>query len=1479
MLLSNVGYRSAYYSGVMLNFCNEETNQPENSIIWLANQGGKTTLISLLFTNIEPAKRRFVQHLQKPDHHFEDYFYSSPGVVALELKVAGADLTGESASLIIGQCVVVPASGGGTQRVYFGFSSNDKLGLENLPFSGADSSTKMASMADFRHWLDQANQKNSTVYSIENQGEWKKWLDSQGVEHDLLAKQIDFCRSEGGISDFASFKDEKTFLEQFLMLALDEPKAQQAHTILRQAHEQYKSMPKLETKLVIYSELLKGFQEIEIPAAKYQSITKEVVEHDQQLLIQLQIIQSRQQWLNLEEEKLQENTKKLTVKRELNQTNLLTAHHNFKRTKLSLLVRKSTDASETLKHEQKESGLSEDYLGLLIGVAAWGALQKVRIEHDDLTRTINEANEDIAPKEKELRNLGSELALNYSALIEQQSRSVSENNAHITKLEKEIEENEALKVTSQKELDRQRSTRDKATQWLESYDQQYRILSEKGCLQNIGGEQLDVIQAEAYWQQQYNQQVEYAENNQKEQTRKRTNQGEKYTIISSQKADIAKAEVQLEQLKKDLNEALKEKDELTSSPILCKLINMGSANPNDLSLLEKLEQKTTSLQRAFREKEQRVNELTIQKDRLKRDQLAKPDENAERALEWLDEQGISALYYPRYISQQNLTIDEARELVESDPARFYGLQVNNLSKLQSSLGAINREKLNLTQPIVISEGCNQVEHTQDHLVLPSRNDAAYNEEAAKSLLITLTSELENLTEALAATGKEKEEHESMKDQLKSYQKRYGKQWLDSQERLVFDKEKELNEAKQTLEGINEDLVALELELEALSKEFKTISADQNTAQSYYNTLNDFVNGYERDKIRKADEEKSALEAIQQLDEKLVDIQKTYNALKAQSEETMRTLSKLRKTIEKANSSLGEISFKHEDSLVSEPDIKSIPNFKAKYDASEANYKILLSEKGLEELKGKLSSLTTNLSEKQESFRKSKGIHAEEKVSKEADRINAEALDLSALISDQRAKVTAHDRNIGKYQSLVDGAEKNLQAYQEKSPNLAALDEKLSLLELERSLKELEFTIGSGEQAEKEFNIEHQTLKESLNGYVTESDGINMSMKLVPQEAIDKSIQSSDDLSSADQVQYKAVFEIISGLLSTKKKLAVDQEKIKSEVYHHFKRSILPIAENPEKAALLGALATDIKLCSDQQLIDRSESHSLTMKDGLDTVESQININKDKLEFVNSSFSRLLDDADDAIYNAFKVRIPEDMMHYSGKAILKSKLSSKNRLRITLSESQRKSIFHEHIKSTVYSQSIDEDGYKLATNFLLKSYEIVLGAATTRTKSDLLNIQIIKPHDVEVGYIPVNKMIGSGGEGLTAGLLLYLVIANIRGESVGKGQVGKSGGFLLLDNPFSKANKVDLIRPQTQLAKKLNIQLIFATGIEDLNAIGEFEHIIRLRKDRMDANSKRQYIEHEQPYENVSSDEGNNFDKYRIQAVDYSYGHSVKAQEN
>lgn len=91
------------------------------------------------------------------------------------------------------------------------------------------------------------------------------------------------------------------------------------------------------------------------------------------------------------------------------------------------------------------------------------------------------------------------------------------------------------------------------------------------------------------------------------------------------------------------------------------------------------------------------------------------------------------------------------------------------------------------------------------------------------------------------------------------------------------------------------------------------------------------------------------------------------------------------------------------------------------------------------------------------------------------------------------------------------------------------------------------------------------------------------------------------------------------------------------------------------------------------------------------------------------------------------------------------------------------------------------------------------------------------------------------------MFLFLLINQLRAENHAHVQ-RIAGGPLILDNPFAKATSPAMWRAQRLLAAAMNVQLIFATAVQDYNAIGEFQRFIRLRKAGQNTKTRRWHLE-------------------------------------
>lgn len=137
---------------------------------------------------------------------------------------------------------------------------------------------------------------------------------------------------------------------------------------------------------------------------------------------------------------------------------------------------------------------------------------------------------------------------------------------------------------------------------------------------------------------------------------------------------------------------------------------------------------------------------------------------------------------------------------------------------------------------------------------------------------------------------------------------------------------------------------------------------------------------------------------------------------------------------------------------------------------------------------------------------------------------------------------------------------------------------------------------------------------------------------------------------------------------------------------------------------------------------------------------------------------------------------------------------------------------------------------------------LIADAVARVYGKPLGLHVLKMSVEETEqYVPVEKISNSGGEGVVMAMFLYLVINQLRAEN--HAQVQKNaGGPLILDNPFAKATTAALWRAQRLLASAMNVQLIFATALQDFNSIGEFQRFIRLRKAGQNTKTKRWHLQ-------------------------------------
>ena len=213
----NIGHPSARLDGLDLR--TSIGGNPKSTVLWLRNGGGKSSIIALLCSVFMPAQHDFVTRGE--GRSLEGYVCANGvGVVVSEWTAPGDP---EGRTRIIGVAVVKSApEAGGLKRCFFSFLAGgrrDLLGVhEGDPMPGLPIRRlggRAASMADFMAWLRQLEKRapSRDVFLTSTHSEWQKFLEDRNFERSDFRLIAAMNHREGGSSEqLLNFKDDWDFV-------------------------------------------------------------------------------------------------------------------------------------------------------------------------------------------------------------------------------------------------------------------------------------------------------------------------------------------------------------------------------------------------------------------------------------------------------------------------------------------------------------------------------------------------------------------------------------------------------------------------------------------------------------------------------------------------------------------------------------------------------------------------------------------------------------------------------------------------------------------------------------------------------------------------------------------------------------------------------------------------------------------------------------------------------------------------------------------------------------------------------------------------------------------------------------------------------------------------------------------------------------------------------------------------------------------
>lgn len=226
-LLDSLGHSEARFHPLELGFTDDD--RCVDTVTWLDNGGGKTSLSSLLFSVLDPDKRNFIAHLRDKKYLLEHYVLTGDtGHVALRWDVT-VPRTLLTTPLVTGQVLewkdrqASVDDGDRLQRWFYGFTPNARLDVDRLP-TRDPGTHKLRGATTFLDELRRAchGARIDDLVVSREQAPWKRWLDEHWLDTTLLHQQVIMNGEEGGAAQLFKFGTVWDFADLLLRLLADE---------------------------------------------------------------------------------------------------------------------------------------------------------------------------------------------------------------------------------------------------------------------------------------------------------------------------------------------------------------------------------------------------------------------------------------------------------------------------------------------------------------------------------------------------------------------------------------------------------------------------------------------------------------------------------------------------------------------------------------------------------------------------------------------------------------------------------------------------------------------------------------------------------------------------------------------------------------------------------------------------------------------------------------------------------------------------------------------------------------------------------------------------------------------------------------------------------------------------------------------------------------------------------------------------------
>ncbi len=1421
---AGMGNAAARFNPLTLDF-RDAKGTPAHSVLWLRNGGGKTTMLSLFYSVILPKKGEWLGKFHEKPTQLGDYMFDREvGYVLIEFSFA------DGTRRIVGQSMV-KRSADEVSRFCFTCLAEGPVTLESLPVVGLSAAPAKTREAFF-DYLEAENRRQPKSVELvrcdlaQGYGEWERHLIDIGIDPAVYRSHLVMNSDEGGLGEFFNFKTSDKFLEKLLEMA-DEPTAlpddaagiDQAEAVVDKFRSKVLAMPDLEREARFCQLLVTGATQYRVAVAAVGAARQRLLGAREQAARTLHSVtdsitesEERQKALNASlrlanADSVAHEATIGTHSRYQQGYERLSIHLRFD--EATTAQRAARGASNTAEHDLAVLRAAEK----LATCVEWSS--QVRACKAQLDELLANRRPEIAAVE----NLGATLFSLLNEKVGVIAGTIAATNSAITDNQRRAAEcKQRQKDAGGRLLEFQRALA-AVNENLKAYERERRALREEGLL----GDGETAPDAAQRFQAKIEELAAHIARLRDEASRLRNAARDLRIDGKRQNAAASEEERSADTPRRHLREAAVEEADLRAH----RLIQQHGGNVADLhnpGLLQALQANVDSLSAEIVSAavSRAADERILSRHTPPQRPTFPVPLGVERVLEALRKGGIrSAL--PRYEwIAANCGLGEAERLLRENPSSAAGILLQDPVELPLVTQVATVEGIDT--PVTVSlVNADQASGATSHVIIPAER-GYFNAEAAAANRGIIQERVNGSRQDQDRLNSISKEVSKLAERLSSFANKFSAERLKAFAADIANHEATARGLREAAQAADTQADSLDERATAMNDEVNLLTEKKGQATNSKSRVDKYVSDYHNRVEGWRAAEKQASEGVKEqsriqgeLDALLTSLDSQLDALRGalNQQNTEHGQARQRRDAVPDAYRRGEIQAAGKDLTALEAE------FQFKREALER----VLSESGLQDRLNHLQQQVTQSENSYHAYLANQGL-------RDVDVRAAKDLhpDLSAALRDQdnardeaKRVLTLADHEMSVARKAKDELPPLLR--DQRATVHPEWPEAKTRAEAEAAVARCREIIRQARDAKEETAKSVEDLKNQISEVKSLLSALKPWVEDLSTRAGGQVVSVGHDNFKADPETAPAFLRSIREEVDAQLRQHRETEARADKIYQD---SIDSVLKEPQFASSrLDARARIVELAGARSQFDHQlEDIISNLTKRLEVItHSQAAIDAER-DIVMSAMERRGASAISLLRSAQSLsEMPVEIPAWAGEPFMKFTVPEKR------DPGERRSYLRRLLDYWITSNVAIPSGHRMAFDCLLALVGSLDQSGKPQPKG-LITVTILKPEaNLRRYYHDILAMrTFSGGELVTAAIILYCVMARLRAKRRGADTqvLGRDSGFLLLDNPVGKANLPDFLDLQIRIADIVGVQYICGTGINDIEALGAFPKVIRLR---------------------------------------------------